>query len=1174
MTSPRSSPRWRFAALAVAAASLLVAASPRAPWAQSFGRNKVQYQNFDWRVLSTPHFEIFFYDEAVAAHAALIAEDAYVRLSKVFHHQLSSQIPFILYASPNDFQQTNISDELIGEATGGFSEPARNRMVLPYPGDNHTFLHVINHELVHVFMFDIAYHSTAKGAARRALFPIPLWFAEGAAEWFSSGWDKQADMWIRDATVYDWLAPLPYVGGGFQVYKEGQAAMRYLAKTYGDEKVVELFKNVGRTRDLGKALETTIGLDEQAYSERWVKAMKQEYWPLYANKQEPETVGRRLTDHEKERAYFNQHPCLSPDGRYVAFFSDRSGLVDLFLMNAADGTLVRKLITGYKSNRFLSLHSFESSIGFSGSGDRICFIAKSGPRETLYVVRVDNGKVVKSIPLGMDMARSPAWSPAADLVVLSGTRSGRTDLYLIDLHSGKIDRLTDDAADELSPAWYPSGDRVLYSAYPGATADVRFSRDEHGITRLEPVDFASDKNVERDGHSYDLWSIDLLARKPELVVASAGDDTDPVVVDDSTIVFVSDASGVSNLYFHDLKTRKTHRFSDVLGGLFHPTVSASADRLIFTAFNQGGFDLFLMENFRAYAQEHPFADPIDPKVLAIASAAAAPDSSDRVLALLTPRTSAQLPVTDEAGPAQAGPASGAGPGQTSGATIGAPTGSAAPTETGSAPTATTDTAPPAEAQTAPPAAAGVPAALPPGTPAASPTGGAAPAGTATPAQPATGAATTAKTAEPPGPSAGASPDAAGNGPASGTEVGVPGGPPELAPAGVLPPQEKSTPVRRPIGSVERYSPRFSLDPIGGGGFGGVYYSSSLGFAVANVISFSDLLGNHRMQFLVNFYGSFKDSDLAASYYYLKRRVNYGLGVFHYRNYINSNFTSLGEVFEGPRLFSERNYGIFGLASMPFTQFDRVDLEMQWYTSDRTFYAIDDAGFAISTGSSTAQLVQPSLSFVHDTAFYGPHGPVTGTRWLVSFSPALPISDSSVKRTTSFLEYRRYVHAWYRNSFAFRLVGATSRGPDPRRFTVGGPSTLRGFDVFDFESTVPGTKTPRYANLLGRNLMLMNLEYRFPLVDYLVFGWPGRFGFSGIGATVFFDSGSAFDQEFNQFRFFTRDGGSTRLADLNADFGFGIRANVAWIPVRFDWGWKTDFASTGKPQFHFSIGPEF
>lgn len=1125
-------PPVRRRAIALGAACVLLFCASTA-LAQGFGRNKIQYRNFDWQVLSTPHFEIFFYDQELAARAALIAEDAYTRLSKTLRHDLGSQIPFILYSSPNDFQQTNISDELIGEGTGGFSEPARNRVVLPFPGDDAGFIHVINHELVHVFMFDIAFHSTAKGAARRAFFPIPLWFAEGAAEWFSSGWDKQSEMWVRDATVYDWLVPLEYLSGGFQVYKEGQAAMRYMAQTYGDEKVVDFFKAVGRTRDVERALQEVVGLDEEKFSERWVKAMKQEYWPLYSNKQEAEAVGRRLTDHEKERAYFSQQPSLSPDGRHIAFFSDRDDLVDLFLMNAADGKIVRKLVTGYKSNRFLTLHSFESSIGFSPDGDRLCFVAKSGAHETLYVVRVSDGKILKDIPLDMDIARSPAWSPRGDQVVLSGAVAGQTDLYLIDLEGGNVSKLTDDVADEASPAWYPTGDRILYSAYPNSTTRVEFTRDERGRLRLQPIDFTSDQNVDRDGNSYDLWAMDLTTREASLVVATPGNDTDPVAVDDETIVFVSDLSGISNLYTHDLQSRRTHRFTDVLGGLFHPTVSAAADRLVFCAFNKGGFDLFMTENFRGYSSEHRYADPLDAKTAALA-AGALDDSGSVALALLKGATS-----TSSDGPTAP---------LEQVATVDRVGASDLPAPAPGGPADSEERADTADGAVASDVAEDAP-----------PSGG-----------PRSGE-------PPPGGEPGDAPLPAGEAAWDGTGTGDAVADSARAPrpaAGAAPGRSRPPAARRPIGTVERYSPRFSLDPIGGGGLGGIYYSTGVGLGLANIISFSDLLGNHRMQFLVNFYGSLKYSDLAASYYYLKRRVNYGFGVFHYRNYINSNYTSLGEVFERSRLFTERNYGVFGLASMPFTQFDRLDVELQAFTSDRTFYRIDQDGFVYETSSSSAQLIQPSATYVHDTAFYGAHGPVTGTRYLVSFSPALPLSDSSVKRTTSFVDLRKYAHIWYRNSLAFRVVGATSRGPDPRQFTVGGPGTLRGFDVFDFEELEPGTDQPLYDNLLGRNLVLMNVEYRFPLVDYLIFGWPGRFGLSGIGASVFFDAGSAFDHEFTEFQVFSKGDGPLRLADLNADFGFGIRANVGWLPLKFDWGWKTDLAQTGKPQFNFSIGPEF
>ena len=284
---PSLSIRCLAACLALA---VLIPAAPGAS-AQRFGRNKIQYDNFDWRVLSTPHFEIFFYpeEETLAARAAVIAEDAYVRLSELFEHEFSSQIPFVLYASPNDFQQTNISDGLIGEGTGGFSEPLRNRMVLPYPGDNEGFVHVINHELVHVFMFDIAWGSTkhergtaAAGSRCRCGSPRAC---RGMV--LRRNGSTNADMWLRDATIYDWvIAARTRSTADTRCTRRASRAMRYIAETYGDEKVVEFFKSVGRTHNVERSMEQTFGTDTATFSEAWEKWLKSEYWPLYSEKQE------------------------------------------------------------------------------------------------------------------------------------------------------------------------------------------------------------------------------------------------------------------------------------------------------------------------------------------------------------------------------------------------------------------------------------------------------------------------------------------------------------------------------------------------------------------------------------------------------------------------------------------------------------------------------------------------------------------------------------------------------------------------------------------------------------------------------------------------------------------------------------------------------------------------
>src|SRR6266498_305483 len=170
--------------------------------AQYFGRNKVQWEHFDFKVLKTEHFDIYYYDREadVVNDVGRQAERWYQRLSRVFNHSFTRK-PIVLYANPADFQQTTTTPELIGEGTGGFTDPFMNRVVLPLTGDYAENDHVLGHEIVHVFQYDIAPSATQQ-RRRFNLELLPLWLVEGMAEFFSKGRiDPLTAMWIRDATV-------------------------------------------------------------------------------------------------------------------------------------------------------------------------------------------------------------------------------------------------------------------------------------------------------------------------------------------------------------------------------------------------------------------------------------------------------------------------------------------------------------------------------------------------------------------------------------------------------------------------------------------------------------------------------------------------------------------------------------------------------------------------------------------------------------------------------------------------------------------------------------------------------------------------------------------------------------------------------------------------------------
>ena len=193
--------RARTTATAIASCALLLVVLASPVSAQYFGRNKVQFKKFDFQVLKTENFDIYYYPEEREGIeiAARMAERWRVRLGRILGHELSGRQPLVLYASHPDFEQTNTIQGELGEGTGGVTEPLKRRIVLPLAGPLADTDHVLGHEIVHAFQFDMTTRPDGPPGQNGAT-QLPLWFIEGMAEYLSLGpVDSNTAMWLRDA---------------------------------------------------------------------------------------------------------------------------------------------------------------------------------------------------------------------------------------------------------------------------------------------------------------------------------------------------------------------------------------------------------------------------------------------------------------------------------------------------------------------------------------------------------------------------------------------------------------------------------------------------------------------------------------------------------------------------------------------------------------------------------------------------------------------------------------------------------------------------------------------------------------------------------------------------------------------------------------------------------------
>jgi hypothetical protein len=441
--------------------------------AQYFGRNKVQWEHFDFKVLQTEHFDIYYYDREadVVNDIGRMAERWYARLSKTFNHTFNRK-PIVLYANAADFQQTTTTPEVIGQGTGGFTDPFMNRVVLPLTGDYAENDHVLGHEMVHVFQFDIA-NALTNNRRRFNLEQMPLWIVEGMAEYFSKGRiDPLTAMWIRDATIHNRLPDLRKLTRDprYFPYRYGQAFMAYIAGRFGDEAVVRYFLQAGLV-GIEDAVERATGVPHKQLFLDWAESARELYNPVVEDRPAQPTspiLGRKRT-----RGDLNLAPAYSPDGRYIAFLSTRELFtIDLFLADAKSGQIIRRLISSDRDPHFDSISFIESAGVWSPDSKRLAFVVFEKGDNYLGIIDIDSRRVDRIKIPGLDALNTLSWSPDGHTMAISGQKTGVTDLFLYDLDTKNVRQLTDDKYADLQPAFSPDGRTIAFVSDRGTETDL------------------------------------------------------------------------------------------------------------------------------------------------------------------------------------------------------------------------------------------------------------------------------------------------------------------------------------------------------------------------------------------------------------------------------------------------------------------------------------------------------------------------------------------------------------------------------------------------------------------------------------------------------------------------------------------------------------------------------
>ena len=458
------------------------------------------------------------------------------------------------------------------EGVLAFAEPLRGRLVLPIDEPPDKLNGLIQHELTHVFAFDLIPRTLIQR-------DIPLWIDEGLADYFRGAWDPLDLMMIRDAAITDNVPKLSKAEfqafSGRLVYNMGHAAFEFMESRYGKEGIRQFLYTMrkgilgGSTDDIYKqAFRTTPEEFDEAF-DKWLK----ERFKPFRDKQQPSDYGRNLSPNPEKTHYTQVFAFApSPSGEIVAAVTANrtEGAAEIVLLSARDGSIIKNVSEGVRGD-YETLSINENFV--AGRCDQL-----RPPRRQRGVLR-PGGEGADPLPRLRARGQGPAsatrsrgWTcprrracfPTGGGVLFAALREGVADIYHLDFETGKVRNMTQDPYADTDPQISPDGTLVVYT------------RRISGYDKVYSFPLADP------------------SRKTQLTFGAFNDVAPSFSTDGKRVYYSSDEDDdIPNLRGLDLQTGVIQQYTDVLGGNMAPAPlkTKAGDRLAFITYFKGEYQL-------------------------------------------------------------------------------------------------------------------------------------------------------------------------------------------------------------------------------------------------------------------------------------------------------------------------------------------------------------------------------------------------------------------------------------------------------------------------------------------------------------------------------------------------------------------------------------------------------
>lgn len=426
-----------------------------------FGKNRVQYDYFEWKYYRYQQYETYFYTggKELAIYTAKVARKYIKEQEDMFEYRLKDKIQFIIYNKHSHFKQSNVGLSLENGELGGITNLMGSKVYIYFDGNHADLERQIKSGIAQVLINQQVYGSNWTQVLRNSsLLSLPDWYSKGLTSYLSENWSPEIDNSVRDGVLSGKYKRFNRLNNKEEVIA-GHSIWAYIINTYGEAVVPNILYMTRVTQSIDKGFLYVLGVSTKSLTNEWLQYYTIEYkhiLPTDKNHYKEDELFKA----RKRRDY--QQFIVSPDGNNFAFVTNQLGQYKIYIYYKDSDKKYKIYKKEYKLDR-INDKSFPI-LAWHPASEVLAFVTEEKGILLMHYFDINTGGIQVKALFKLEKLLSMDYSDNGKEMTFSGVYKGQSDIYHYYIAANSHKKLTDDKWDDLSPRFIENSTKIVFTS--------------------------------------------------------------------------------------------------------------------------------------------------------------------------------------------------------------------------------------------------------------------------------------------------------------------------------------------------------------------------------------------------------------------------------------------------------------------------------------------------------------------------------------------------------------------------------------------------------------------------------------------------------------------------------------------------------------------------------------